>query len=164
MCDAGARERRRQALPLGQRHADWADARGTERFNFVYSAENGRVYKAGSLSVPNQQMGSFQIERKGNGADYPTLVISAATATYKPGNSWTLHKGTVHVVPTDGPDFAVAFDSLRDRGMTEQPSDLLATPRSALMRTKAADVRSDERNDRATPPARAGWTPVKSPT
>ena len=106
------------------------DARGTERFNFVYSAENGRVYKAGSLSVPNQQMGSFQIERKGNGPDYPTLVISASMATYKPGNSWTLHKGTVHVVPTDGPDFAVSFDSLRDKGMKEQPADLLATPRS----------------------------------
>ena len=106
------------------------DARGTERFNFVYAAENGRVYKAGSLSVPNSLMGNFQIERKGNGADYPTLVISAANAKWRAGRGWLLNKGTAHVVPTTGADFAVGFDSLVDHGMTEQPSDLLATPRS----------------------------------
>ena len=50
-------------------------ARGTERFNFVYSAENGRVYKASSLSVPQSQMGNFQIELKGNGPDYPTTAF-----------------------------------------------------------------------------------------
>jgi lipopolysaccharide export system permease protein len=105
-------------------------ARGTERFNFVYSAENGRVYKASSLSVPQSQMGNFQIERKGNGPDYPTLVVSAAKATYVPLHGWTLHAGSAHVVSDGGPDFAVTFDSLRDKGMTEQPADLLATPRS----------------------------------
>ena len=106
-------------------------ARGTERYNFVYSAENGRVYKAASLSVPNSQMGSFQIERKGNGQpDYPTVVISAATATFADRKGWTLHKGATHIVSDNGPDFTVSFDSLKDRGITEMPADLLATPRS----------------------------------
>ena len=105
-------------------------ARGTERFNFVYSAENGRVYKAASLSVPRSEMGNFQIERKGNGPDYPTVVLSAAKANYAAGHGWTLHKGAAHVVSDVGPDFTVSFDSLRDKGLTEQPADLLATPRS----------------------------------
>lgn len=105
--------------------------RGTERYNFVYSAENGRVYKAASLSVPNSQMGNFQIERKGNGQpDYPTVVINAASATFADRKGWTLHKGATHVVSDNGPDFVVSFDSLKDRGMIEMPADLLATPRS----------------------------------
>ena len=105
--------------------------RGTERYNFVYAAENGRVYKAASLSVPTSQMTGFQIERKGNDKpDYPTVVISAATATFADRLGWTLHKGTTHVVTDNGPDFAVSFDSLKDRGMIEMPADLLATPRS----------------------------------
>jgi len=105
-------------------------ARGTERFNFVYSAENGRVYKAGSLSVPKSQMGNFQIERKGNGPDYPTFLVSAVTATFATPHGWTLHKGSAHVISDVGPDFSVSFDSLRDKGMKEEPADLLATPRS----------------------------------
>jgi lipopolysaccharide export system permease protein len=104
--------------------------RGTERFNFVYSAENGRVYKAQSLSVPNSQMGNFQIERKGNGPDYPTVVISAANAKFTDRKGWTLQRGSTHVVTDNGPDFVVSFDSLKDRGMIEMPADLLATPRS----------------------------------
>ena len=105
--------------------------RGTERFNFVYAAENGRVYKAQSLSVPNSQMGNVQIERKGNGKpDYPTVVISATTAKFTDRKGWTLHKGSTHVVTDNGPDLVVSFDSLKDRGMIEMPSDLLATPRS----------------------------------
>ncbi len=106
-------------------------ARGSERFNFVYSADNGRVYKAGSLSVPRSQMGNFQIERKGNGKpDYPTVVTNAATAVFTDRQGWTLHKGATHVITDNGPDFAVHFDSLKDRGMIEMPADLLATPRS----------------------------------
>lgn len=105
-------------------------ARGTERYNFVYSAENGRVYKAGSLSVPKSQMGNFQIERKGNGPDYPTFLVSAVTATFATPRGWTLHKGSAHVISDVGPDFSVSFDSLRDKGMKEKPADLLATPRS----------------------------------
>ena len=106
-------------------------ARGSERYNFVYSADNGRVYKAGSLSVPNSQMSNLQIERKGNGKpDYPTVVTNAATAVFTDRLGWTLHKGATHVITDNGPDFAVHFDSLKDRGMVELPADLLATPRS----------------------------------
>lgn len=103
---------------------------GTERYNFVYAAEHGRVYKAGSLSVPNATMGNLQIERKGNGPDYPTYVISARSATWREGNGWLLRGGSTHIIPTAGADIAVSFDSLRPKRMTERPAELLATPRS----------------------------------
>ena len=119
-------ERRNDIIEEGR------DTRGTERYNFVYSAEQGRVYKAASLSVPTATMTNFQIERKGrrNDPTYPTVLISAQNAVWKPGNSWTLRNGAVHVVPTDGNDITIAFDSLRDNAMQELPAELLATPRS----------------------------------
>ncbi len=107
---------------------------GTDRYNFVYAAEGGRVYKAGSLSVPNAQMGNFQIERKGTGPMYPTLVISALSAKWQPRRGWMLRKGSAHIVndtaENRGPDVAIGFDSLHDKAMKEAPSDLLASSRS----------------------------------
>jgi lipopolysaccharide export system permease protein len=103
---------------------------GTDRYNFVYAAEGGRVYKAGSLSVPNAQMGNFQIERKGSGPAYPTLVVSALAAKWKPRIGWMLHKGSAHIISDNGPDIAIGFDSLHDKAMKEAPTDLLASSRS----------------------------------
>ena len=103
---------------------------GTDRYNFVYAAEGGRVYKAGSLSVPHAEMRSFQIERKGSGPDYPTFVVSATRASWKPRAGWMLRTGTAHVISTAGPDVAISFDSLHDKEMKEAPADLLASSRS----------------------------------
>jgi lipopolysaccharide export system permease protein len=104
---------------------------GTERYNFAYAAEQGRVYKIGALSVERGTMESLELERKGKGADYPSYVLSASQARYNPkGHTWTVGKGTLHVIPDSGADVAFAFDSLRDRQMHEQPSDLMAVPRS----------------------------------
>jgi lipopolysaccharide export system permease protein len=103
---------------------------GSERFNFAYAAEEGRVYKVGTLNVQRGVMEGIEIERKGNGPAYPTLVMSAANGVWCRTNGWTIRRGTLHVVSDSGPDLAIAFDSLRDRAMTEQPADLMAVPRS----------------------------------
>ncbi|HET7456578.1 MAG TPA: LptF/LptG family permease [Gemmatimonadaceae bacterium] len=104
---------------------------GTERYNFAYAAEQGRVYKIGALSVERGTMESLELERKGKGADYPSYVLSASNASYSAkARTWTVGKGTLHVIPDSGADVAFAFDSLRDRQMREQPSDLMAVPRS----------------------------------
>lgn len=102
----------------------------TERFNFAYAAEQGRVYKVGTLNVERGTLEGLEVERKGKGADYPTLVFSANNATWQKGRGWSIGKGVLHVVPDSGPDLALAFDSMRDRNMREQPADLMATPRS----------------------------------
>ena len=103
---------------------------GSERFNFAYAAEEGRVYKVGTLNVQRGVMEGIEIERKGNGPAYPTLVMSAANGVWSPTNGWTIRRGTLHVVPDSGADLAIAFDSLRSRALTEQPADLMAVPRS----------------------------------
>jgi len=102
----------------------------TERFNFAYAADQGRVYKVGTLNVERGTLEGLEVERKGKGSDYPTLVISARDASWQKGRGWAIGKGVLHVVPDSGPDLALSFESLRDRNMHEQPADLMATPRS----------------------------------
>src|SRR5688500_11480881 len=47
-------------------------ARGNERFNFAYAAEQGRVYKIGALRVSERTVHGIDIERKGAGPEYPS--------------------------------------------------------------------------------------------
>jgi lipopolysaccharide export system permease protein len=101
---------------------------GTQRTNFAYAAEYGRVYKAQSLDVTQGTIEKLQIERKGKGPDYPTVLVSSNAARHAQGG-WTIEQGEMHVVPDSLHDFAVSFGTMRDRLMTERPSDLMAKPR-----------------------------------
>src|SRR5689334_879020 len=60
-----------------------ADVRsGSERFNFAYAGEFGRVYKVGALNVAGRRIDGFEIERKGTGPEYPTYVYTAQAGAY----------------------------------------------------------------------------------
>lgn len=102
---------------------------GTQRFNFVYAGEYGRVYTAQALDAEKGTLERVQIERKGNGPDYPTVIISAANARYLAGN-WVLRDGVMHVVRDSGPELVMSFTALLDSKMTERPVDMMAKPRS----------------------------------
>jgi lipopolysaccharide export system permease protein len=105
---------------------------GSERYNFAYSAEEGRVYKVGSLNVVRGVMEGIEIERKGNKTrEYPTLVLSAANAIWDgERHRWAIRRGALHVISDSGPDLSIAFDSLHDHAMRELPAELMAVPRS----------------------------------
>ncbi len=103
---------------------------GTTRYNFVHAGEYGRVYKAQALDVAAGTLDKLQIERKGSGRDYPTVLISSTGARYTPAAGWMLGAGEMHVIPDSSPSFDLTFESMRDRRMTERPSDLMAKPRS----------------------------------
>ncbi|MEO7456258.1 MAG: LptF/LptG family permease [Gemmatimonadaceae bacterium] len=108
---------------------------GTQRSNFAYAGEYGRVYKALSLDVAQGSMDRLQVERKGNGADYPTVLISAAKAKYSPATAtstgaWVVQQGELHVVRDSLPAFNISFGELRDRHLNDiRPVDLMAKPR-----------------------------------
>jgi lipopolysaccharide export system permease protein len=102
---------------------------GTQRYNFAYAAEYGRVYKAQALDVPAGRLDQLQIERKGNGPDYPTVLISASGAQYRAGRGWRIGQGVMHVVSDSQPSFAMSFSSMRDSMMVERPVDMMAKPR-----------------------------------
>jgi lipopolysaccharide export system permease protein len=104
---------------------------GTQRYNFVYAGEYGRVYNAQALDADRGTLNRVQIERKGNGPDYPTVLIASEGATYQPkAGLWTLRKGEMHVIRDSSTSFNVSFDAMLDSKMVEKPLDMMAKPRS----------------------------------
>jgi lipopolysaccharide export system permease protein len=102
---------------------------GSNRFNFAFAGENGRVYKAYELRSDSGRIRNLQIERKGKGISYPTYLISADTALYDPrrGN-WALHRGDLTVISDTGAVFTISFAAMRDKLFTEEPVEMMAKP------------------------------------
>jgi lipopolysaccharide export system permease protein len=105
---------------------------GSDRYNFVFAAERGRVYKISSLNAERGKLEGIEIERKGKGMDYPTYVLTADHGDYSARRGgWALAKGAIHVIPSDTlSNVTFAFDSLHDRAMSEAPTELMATPKA----------------------------------
>lgn len=104
---------------------------GSERFNFAYSAENGRVYKVTALNADRATIDGLEIERKGgNDPGYPTYVISALNAKWDSTGGWRTGPGDLHIIPDSNADLAFSFESLHDRRLTERPIELMASPKA----------------------------------
>ena len=78
---------------------------GSNRYNFAFAGEFGRVYKAFELRTDSGRIRRLQIERKGSGPSYPTYLLTADSAQYQPGAStwgqrWMLRHGQMHVIAT----------------------------------------------------------------
>ena len=102
----------------------------SERYNFAYSADAGRVYKIQALHVPARSMDGVTIERKGKGPEYPSYIVSAGSAIYDQKTGWKLTKGTMHVLTDSLHNITYQFDSLRDHRLTERPQELTVAARA----------------------------------
>lgn len=101
-----------------------------QRSNFAFASEHGRVYKIMTLNIPGAWMDGLEIERKGSGVDYPTVLTTAAHARWAPETGWQLQQGMVHVFADSSPDIVFRYDSLTDAKFREAPIDLLTTGRA----------------------------------
>lgn len=101
----------------------------TTRYNFAFAGEGGRVYKVGTLDTKALTLDQLQIERRGSGPDYPTMLVAAQRAAFLP-SGWMLEKGEMKLVVDSSPDFAITFSRMRDKRFAEQPGDMMAKPRS----------------------------------
>ena len=107
------------------------EARGlNQRYNFAYAAEGGRVYKITSANADSGTLGNLEIERRGTGPEFPTVVTLAKSAQWRARQGWALRDGTVHVVVDDSTVHSVNFGLMLDRTMTERPRDLLQNPKA----------------------------------
>jgi lipopolysaccharide export system permease protein len=70
------------------------------------------------------------IERKGNGPDYPSYVITANSASYSAKKGWVLKRGAMHIIPDTLHNLTFTFDSLTDRHFTELPKQLTLTQKA----------------------------------
>jgi lipopolysaccharide export system permease protein len=101
----------------------------SQRFNFAYSANAGRVYKVQTLYVGRSAIDGLTIERKGSGPSYPSYILTSHAALYgKKG--WRIADGTMHVLMDSLTNMTYKFDSARDSRFTERPQDLMATPKA----------------------------------
>src|SRR5436189_3654218 len=57
------------------------------------------------------------------------MLVSAQYASYEHAG-WTLSNGEMKLVTDSNPDFAIGFTKMRDKRFAEQPSDMMAKPRS----------------------------------
>lgn len=117
----------------GKREAVLQDKKfrsGNDRFNFTYTAERGRVYKVASLNVELGALDGLEIERRGNGPEYPTVVFTAQRSEWAATNGWTHKKGEMHILPGGDADIVFTYDSLRDNLLVERPIELMATPKA----------------------------------
>lgn len=120
------------APPANKKHLELLQGNnssmGTQRFNFVYTNEVGRVYKVQALDVPRAAMEHVEVEERGS-EQRPGLLISGRTADWHESRGWALRSGMLHVMPDDTRDLALGFDSLYDRALAERPQELQATER-----------------------------------
>ena len=101
----------------------------TLRYNFAFQGEYGRVYKIQTLNTASLSMDGLQIERRGTGLDYPTILVAAERATWDSLAGWTIQKGEMKLVSDSAPDFSIGFARMRDNRFIEQPQDMMAKPR-----------------------------------
>lgn len=101
----------------------------TQRTNFAFAAEHGRVYKIMTLQAVDGWGELLEIERRGRGPDYPTYVLSAERADWSAASGWLLKRGRLHLLPGPGANLTIQFDSARDRQLSEKPVELLARGR-----------------------------------
>ena len=102
----------------------------SDRYNFAYAADRGRVYKIGALHLVTPTIEGMVIERKGSGPDYPTYLITTSGAKYDAKRGWVLRKGAMHVMPDTLHNLTFSFDSLVDRHFTEAPKQLTLTQKA----------------------------------
>jgi lipopolysaccharide export system permease protein len=102
----------------------------SDRYNFAYAADRGRIYKIGALHLVVPSIEGIVIERKGNGPDYPSYLISSNNANYRSGKGWLLQKGAMHLLTDSMQNLTFSFDSLIDRHFTEPPKQLTLTQKA----------------------------------
>jgi lipopolysaccharide export system permease protein len=102
----------------------------SQRFNFAYAADAGRVYKVQTLFVGRSLIDGITIERKGKGPSYPSYILTSQSAQYKPRAGWQIGKGTMHILLDSLTNMTIAFDSAYDNKFIERPQDLMLTPKA----------------------------------
>jgi lipopolysaccharide export system permease protein len=99
------------------------------KFNFVFRADEGWVYTIRALDLSSRALRGLLFERQGAGPAFPTLAITADSATWdSTAGHWRLWQGTSRMVAA-GEEEAFTFRSARLRVMRERPDELVLEPK-----------------------------------
>ena len=100
-----------------------------ERYNFSFSSATGRNYRIYTLNVEAKLIDRVEIEERRTDKR-PGLLIAADRGDWQAKRGWALHKGALHVVPTDTTAFVAAFDSIYDPKFRESAKELRASEKA----------------------------------
>lgn len=127
------------------------------KYNFVYRADQNWVYSIRLLDTELRRMDNVVFERSGAGPDYPTVAITADSASWResPRAGWQLHQGSTYLLGDSTSVATFRFEKMRLASLTQRPRDLLLEPKEPeemdwwelgeyieLMRRANSDVRS----------------------
>ena len=121
----------------------------TTRYNFAFQGDRGRVYKVGMLNTKESALQALQVERKGTGVEFPTVIVAGEKALWRPDSGWTIENGEMKVVTDSNPDVAFSFARMIDKEFAERPIDMMVKPRlPAEMRYRELSrfIRTQERS------------------
>jgi lipopolysaccharide export system permease protein len=96
---------------------------------FVFQGEGGRNFSIRNLTVSSGTITGVSMERIEPGSNRAADHLIAEVARYEPEIGWTFEMGFYRLFPEGGKELAFQFGSLRTRGFTERPPDLLDDPR-----------------------------------
>jgi lipopolysaccharide export system permease protein len=103
----------------------------SSRYNFVFRADQGWVYTIRALDVQNRILRQLVFERQGRGPDYPSLAVTADSATYDDTlKTWHLWSDTSQRMIGEGSQVTFRFQTARLRALSQEPADLLAEPKA----------------------------------
>ncbi|HLU24763.1 MAG TPA: LptF/LptG family permease [Longimicrobiales bacterium] len=96
------------------------------RTDFVYRAEDGRVYMIRRLDVAQAEIHGISMERRGDEPRIPSIHAAAELGTYARDEGWTLYSGYLRYLTGPGKEHTMRFDRMRPLGFTEPPDHLQA--------------------------------------
>ncbi len=113
------------ARSLELQKARTAPAR-TSKYNFVYRADEGWVYTVRALELRTKSLRGLLFERQGAGPDFPTLAVTADSATWdSTAGHWRLWQGRTRILAGTGAEASFSFRGARLRVMREPPAELV---------------------------------------
>jgi lipopolysaccharide export system permease protein len=122
-----------EIVPRSYRQAsevlEQVDPRRENRSNFVFQGEGGRNLSVRNLTVSSGTLTGVVMERIEQGSNRAADHLIAESARYHPEIGWTLNNGFYRLFLEERGEVAFRFGSLRTRGFTEKPEDLLEDPR-----------------------------------
>lgn len=112
------------AEKLGERQS-----RKAWRNYFVYQTADGQSLSVRRLSNEEKRLYGVVMERKGRDSGDPDTHVQAREAVWDSIQGWTFLEGRFRYLHPGGSVQSFRFDSLRVRGITERPEELLEEPR-----------------------------------
>lgn len=104
------------------------DPRRSWRADFVYESENGTMWQVGRLDAPDRRLDNVIIEMPPRARNAGVMVVADAMV-HDSTRGWTFARGYMRRFYPDSAQKVYQFERMTVTGLTEEPAELLESPR-----------------------------------